>query len=224
MLISALLCDRCSPSAPNVQHLSLADDMYVNRVFCVWQDTSSDLQLFAILSVTLVVTGGLLKGSVIKFFDALLPLNDVSNEGAWWRNFYQVSSPALLHVQRRARLRSSLGQLTHTAHLSCSVQMPCDTIHDSMSHILDYGDAGRAAAVWGELPAGNGPTGGAGLQPRHCVHWAGVLRPHPGTRRAGARVELSMCQLCSSGCDGGNFHCTCILALIEQVPALLLRI
>jgi hypothetical protein len=65
------------------------------------QDTSSDLQLFAILSVTLVVTGGLLKGSVIKFFDALLPLNDVSSSDAWWRNFYQVCRPTLFVCRPR---------------------------------------------------------------------------------------------------------------------------
>lgn len=41
---------------------------------------------------------------------------------------------------------------------------------------------GRAAAVWGELPACNGSASGAGVQPGDRVHWAGVLRPHPGAR------------------------------------------
>lgn len=54
------------------------------------QDTSSDLQLFAILSITLVVFGGVLKGTAVKFLDALLPLNDPSTHDAWWRNFYQA--------------------------------------------------------------------------------------------------------------------------------------
>jgi hypothetical protein len=94
----------------------------------VLQDTGSDLQLFAILSVTLVVTGGLLKGSVIKFFDALLPLNDVSNEGAWWRNFYQVSQQILLHGQRRACAPAIVAEAAHT-HSSPNLQRADAVLH-----------------------------------------------------------------------------------------------
>ena len=54
------------------------------------QDTSSDLQLFALLSAFLVVFGGLIKGSLIRYFDVLVPLNGPDCENAWWRNFYQA--------------------------------------------------------------------------------------------------------------------------------------
>ena len=160
--------------------------MHVNRAMIAsLQDTSSDLQLFAILSVTLVVTGGLLKGSVIKFFDALLPLNDVSNEGAWWRNFYQVSGPALLHVQPLC----VPAIVTEAAYVHSSPNLqPAATGQHGMTRCLslDCDGPGRAAAVRGELPACDGPAGGAGVQPGDRLHRAGVLRPHPGARRAGA--------------------------------------
>lgn len=50
-----------------------------------------------------MVTGGLLKGSVVKFFDSLLPLNDPGSADAWWRNFYQVSFPTLHGMSRHHR-------------------------------------------------------------------------------------------------------------------------
>ncbi len=117
------------------------------------QDTSSDLQLFAILSITLVVFGGVLKGTAVKFLDALLPLNDPSTHDAWWRNFYQARrvrrDDLLLPCVPHMLAPSCVPHMLAPQHAASTC---CDNLSACSDRILICQKPGRAAVYALPIP------------------------------------------------------------------------